>query len=277
MSNRSFHFLPANKQDLLKKVGKFTFKPHALIFDIEDSVPGESKAQARNILESLFTQIPLDDVYVRINEPGSLFLPQDILLVNRYPTLGIVIPKVEDKAELWKLLEAISLENTNRNIIFLVESFRGLKDLPNILSRVNVYGVGLGLEDMLCNMSRPNSKLKILSEHIRLELALVAKAYGCLAIDTISNEFYDLKIIEKECENAQRLGFDAKLSIHPNQVNIINKVLSIDDLSLEWAKSIIELSGGNEQFGYSKINNMLITPPKIRKAKRIIYERKHYD
>ena len=56
-----------------------------------------------------------------------------------------------------------------------------------------------------------------------------AKAFGKVAIDTISLNIHDKDSYKKEVQKSKDLGFDAKLAIHPMQVEAINELYTNRD------------------------------------------------
>ena len=85
---------------------------------------------------------------------------------------------------------------------------------------------------------------------------------GC---KTIFEELFD-----KDCQGSFLLGFDGRFSIHPNQIDIINKIYNVNEDDYEYAQKIISLSKNEKNSGYSVVNGTLMTPPKIAKSKTII-------
>lgn len=264
MNNRSFHFIPANKSHLFNKID--TLKADHIVFDLEDAVPENEKKLSLNNLDILFSKKIRNNFWIRCNDINSLYFENDIRLINKYTNLGVVIPKFNNTLKL----ERTPIMN-GRKIILLLEDFSSLANVCNL--SISPYGIGLGLEDMLAAITLPNDKITKLVEHIKLQFICNVKCLNTIAIDGISSNYNNKKELLNECENSRAIGFDAKFSIHPFQLEPINEAFNIADEDIKWAKHIYEITGFNASFGYTKINNEVITPPKILKAKNILKEK----
>src|SRR5690606_36015062 len=90
---RSFLFVPGNKPSWIEK--SITSRADALILDLEDSVPPDSKAEARGIVASKVEWLAQQKqrVWVRINRSAHLYDFDDILAVVSPFVEGLVISK----------------------------------------------------------------------------------------------------------------------------------------------------------------------------------------
>src|SRR5207245_135687 len=62
--------------------------------------------------------------------------------------------------------------------------------------------------------------------HARVMCAVAAAAAGVDALDTVYTDIADLAGLRRECEDAVAMGFTGKISIHPNQIAVINDVFT---------------------------------------------------
>jgi len=67
---------------------------------------------------------------------------------------------------------------------------------------------------------------------------LAARAYNKLAIDGVHLNVADLDGLEASCIQGKNLGFDGKSLIHPNQVQLCNKVYSPSKDEIEYARRV---------------------------------------
>jgi len=260
---RSFHFIPAHKNHLFSRID--SLNADEVIFDLEDAVPIDKKSIGRKNLLSFLKDNNKSNFWIRCNniESSDFFL--DLELIKQVENIGIVVPKVENS----DFLNHFKFVN-DLKIIILIESFEGYQNIKQIVTSKSIFGIGLGLEDMFSVMTIENTRLKKLTEFLRLNIICFAKANNLVCIDGISNNFSDKEKLINECSEIRNLGFDAKFSIHPFQIEIINESFGIDESQKKWAEKIEKATNLESGFGYVKVDDEIITPPKIIKAKMIL-------
>lgn len=264
--NRSFHFIPADNESYISMLSEL--KADAFIFDLEDAVPAKNKKTARTNLAHFFSQYQRDKpFYIRINEAFSDDFYEDLKLLSSLPKkIGVVLPKTTGSKEL-ELVQKKIVHPVN--IIPLIEDFNSLINIEDIVKNPSVHFIGLGVEDMLTEIPYSNESLSPLIEQIKFTLVKNALANNVLPIDIISTEFKNLNDFEKECFKSRAMGFTAKFSIHPKQINYINTIFPPNQEEVSWAQKILNHEQ-NENEGYKKHEDgVLTTPPKIKKAKNI--------
>ncbi len=261
---RSFQFIPADKRNNIAKIS--ILKADQYILDLEDSVSVENKEIARdNIREFLSKQDNINNLWIRCNSISSEEFNLDSTLFKKFPNLGIVIPKVENEDQLDFLTEISST-----NVIILIESFKGLENISFLASNPRIKGFGLGLEDMLTSFPRSSQDLVGLINGIYNKFIVTVKQYDKFCISGITPNYKNKVDLIEDCQKELSFGFDGKFSIHPSQIESINEFFSFSEKQVKWATRIIELSMKNENIGYSIIEGELVTPPKIKKAKKIL-------
>jgi citrate lyase subunit beta/citryl-CoA lyase len=69
---------------------------------------------------------------------------------------------------------------------------------------------------------------------------LAAREAGVLALDGVHGDVRDLAGLEAECRQAAELGFDGKTLVHPDQVEVANRVWTPDPAAVEQARRVVE-------------------------------------
>ena len=157
---RSLIFVPSNSRRFIDKAK--TLNADIICFDLEDSVPINEKATARQIIiETLKHRTEYKkNVYIRINsfDSGMAFLDLKEIIQNGVD--GIVIPKANDENEVIDITRSISVLEDERGIekerIKLMPSIETAKGVVNAYSiakankRINaiIFGVFDFLYDM---------------------------------------------------------------------------------------------------------------------------------
>ncbi|XWN37467.1 MAG: aldolase/citrate lyase family protein [Balneola sp.] len=266
----SLHFIPSHKEKYFK--GLENMSSSALIFDLEDGVPQDSKDTARDYLIKYRGEIEGLNSFVRISKEAGVYKDSEIEIIKKIAFKGVVIPKVESVNEISLFLELVNDSGRDIMLIILIESFKGLEVLKKICEEFEnkIVGVGLGLEDFLSAV--PMVKIqKNITDFIKLNFISTAKAFNIQCIDTVSLNYNENKeAFREECIDSRNLLFDGRFSIHPTQISIINEVYSPSNDEIAWAHSIVEKVKGNENIGYQKAGRELISPPKVKKAQLIL-------
>lgn len=266
MPNRSFHFVPAHRQTLLEKTSSLV--ADHIIYDLEDGVPNGDKKDARRLLGAHLGGSARDQTWVRCNSATSRFFAEDMAFLRQLPKTGIVLPKFEDVSLIDEINTRYGL--TGRRLIVIVETFSAVQLLPQIAANKSVFGIAIGLEDLFSEFVVPNRQLSEIAKHVRLKVLIASRANGPICIDAISTEYQDLEQLEGECKEIRDLGFDGKFTIHPRQIAVVNRLFSVSEESLTWARRILKKSERHKGVGYTIIDGELITPPKVAKATKIV-------
>ena len=136
---RSFLFAPGHNAKLLGKV--FDAGADAVILDLEDAVPPESKAMARRMVAEAIVDRP---AWVRVNAAGSDECAADLDAIADRAT-GIRIPKVESARDVeW----VASRCPATTPLICAIESARGVLAALEIASAPGVRHLSMGGVDL---------------------------------------------------------------------------------------------------------------------------------
>jgi citrate lyase subunit beta / citryl-CoA lyase len=283
MMFRSLIFIPSNVERFINKAK--VVNADIICFDLEDSVPVNEKAVARQTIMEALTQRTeyKSNVYIRINSFESGLAPLDLNAIIRKGIDGIVVPKVNDKIEFSKLVDLISTLEQKRGIeknsIKLMPSIETAKGVVNAYSiaktvqRVNalVFGVFDFLYDMRLDYDENDG---IEYAYARAKVPVDARAAGVASIDGIWQKVDDIEGLRKDAIIAKRLGYSGKSIIHPNQIETVHKVFVPNRNEIEWAKKVLEaLSEAMEKGvdrGAVKLEGKMIDAVHYKQAKAIL-------
>ncbi len=92
---RSLLYVPASSESMLLKAG--SRGADVLILDLEDGVHPDSKAEGRERVAASLGQTNFggSEVFVRVNRMDSPWGGEDLALVARVRSAGVVLPKVD--------------------------------------------------------------------------------------------------------------------------------------------------------------------------------------
>jgi citrate lyase subunit beta/citryl-CoA lyase len=280
--SRSYLFVPADSERKLEKA--LGTNADALIIDLEDSVTGPKRPEARKITNSFIAGHPDRDLWVRINALDTNDALLDLRAVMPAAPSGIVLPKPEcakDVIRLAGLLDELEQEDElpqgQTSIIPLATerpaALFHLHEYVNATPRLG--GLSWGAEDLSAAVGASSSRDEDGNWLPPYELArslclFAAAAAGVPAIDTVYTKYKDADGLARYASNARRDGFSGMLAIHPAQVDPINNAFMPSNDEIDRAKRIVELFADNPEAGALGIDGEMIDKPHWVQAKRIL-------
>lgn len=275
---RSLIFVPGNNSRFLEKAK--TLSADIVCFDLEDSVPNEEKESARNLIkEALSKRFEYKaEVYVRTNSPASGIIPQDLSRIVQKGIDGIVIPKVNNVAELKKIIKTLaSLEKKRKlkpiEIIPSIESAEGVVNTYHIASSSSrVSALVFGVFDLLNDLGIEYTKQPEGAKYARAKIPIDAKAAGKYVIDAIWQDLNDEDGLKEDCIIGRNLGYVGKSIIHPNQIPAVHEIFYPTQAEIDWAKKVCQayLESTKKNKGATKVEGKMIDEVHFKRAKVLL-------
>jgi citrate lyase subunit beta/citryl-CoA lyase len=275
---RSLIFVPGNNSRFLEKAK--TLLADIVCFDLEDSVPNEEKESARNLIKEALSKRSeyKAEVYVRTNSPASGIIPQDLSKIVQKGIDGIVIPKVNNVAELKKIIKTlVSLEKKRKlkpiEIIPSIESAEGVVNTYHIASSSNrVSTLVFGVFDLLNDLGIEYTKQPEGAKYARAKIPVDARAAGKHVIDAIWQDLNDENGLEEDCIIGRNLGYVGKSVIHPNQIPTVHKIFYPTQAEIAWAKKVCQtyIDSIKKNKGATKVEGKMIDEVHFKRAKTLL-------
>lgn len=275
---RSLIFVPGNNSRFLEKAKNI--QADIICFDLEDSVPDEEKNNARKLIQDALKsrQSYKSSIFVRTNSPKSGKIPDDLKTIIQKGIDGIVIPKVNNVAEIKKIEKNLLLLEKNRKlkpiqIIPSIESAEGVINTYNIAScSKRIQAVVFGVFDLLNDLGIEYSKDSEGGRYSRAKIPVDAKAAGVSAIDAIWQDLKDIKGLEKDCKVGKDLGYAGKSIIHPDQILTTHKVFYPSKKEIQWAEKVYKfyLESTKKGKGATTIDGKMIDEVHFKQAKTVL-------
>ena len=217
MRYRSVLFVPGHEEKKIKKA--YTLNADLIVIDLEATVPKDQKEQAKKIIREC--NVNKDQTYIRINSNSDL----EFVTSERFP--GIFLPFTETKKQLIEIDTLLKKnEKLKTNVIPILESINGLANLEEICSfseRIQI--ISFGSHDLAKSINLKVSEDE--NEILEFRKNIVNKSKNIKKpIDTSYLNFKDLNGFETSCNIVKKLGFGGKACIHPNQIDISNKLFT---------------------------------------------------
>jgi citrate lyase subunit beta/citryl-CoA lyase len=245
-------FVPGNRPERFAKAA--ASGADAVLIDLEDAVPPDAKAAAREALRADFTTLP---VLVRINATGTPWHADDLAAVDRLDLAGIILPKAEAGPALDNLA-------TRHRIVALVESVRGIAQARTLAAHPRVARLAFGSMDYCADLGCAHIREALLVP--RTELAVASRlASRPSPLDGVTAALDDLALAESDARHACDLGFGGKLCVHPRQVAAVLRGMRPSEAELVWARAV-EAAGP----GVSVVGAMMVDAPVRARALHIL-------
>lgn len=236
---RSVLYMPAANSRAMEKAQQLP--ADAIIFDLEDAVAPDSKAEARKLVSAA---LEANDYgarmrILRVNGVDSDWGQDDLRLCSE--TLGgkvdaVLIPKVNSAADLDRVAKALP----DTPLWAMMETPLGMLNAGEIAAHSRLEGMVMGTNDLAKELgSRFRADRLPMQAGLGLCL-LAAKAYGRLILDGVYNAIKDEAGLRAECEQGRDMGFDGKTLIHPAQLDTANDVFAPTADEVELARRQIE-------------------------------------
>lgn len=253
----------------------------AVIFDLEDSVAPEKKAEARDKLRAFFADGAPDgrERIIRINPVESPFFAEDIAAVIACAPDGVLLPKVDEPEDIQvvaDLLAEADVPETLR-IWAMMETPRGILNAAAIAK----YGrtPGARLECFVMGLNDLRKETGVLPDPARtflvpwlMQVVLAARAYGIEVIDSVCNDFSALDVYAAECAQGRAMGFEGKMLIHPAQIDAANLHFGPGEDEIAEARFIVEAFADPASLGLNVINSggRMIERLHLEQAERLL-------
>lgn len=260
---RAYLFVPADRPERFAKAR--ASGADAVIVDLEDAVAPEAKASARDALAAaLDASAPL---VVRINAAGTPWFEDDLELCRHPGVAAVMLPKAEGIDAVCTVVEI-----TYKDVLPIIESARGLREIHSIASVPGVIRLAFGSVDLALDLGIDCAPDGAESELLafRSQVVLASRLAGLAApVDGVSTAIEDLQRLQADTERSRRLGFGAKLCIHPKQLAIVQAVFTPTSERLDWARRVckaFETAGGSAV----AVDSQMVDLPVYRRAQAVL-------
>jgi len=268
MARRSVLFSPGDRPELMRKAP--TTGADVVVFDLEDAVTPERKAEARDSVRGVLADLDAPDVEVcvRVSPAGRGGAADlDVVLDGPGPD-ALVLPKAEDADDVRDLSDLARERDADLPVLALVETAAGILHAEAVAAADPTDALVFGAEDLAADIgaTRTDEGTEVL--HAREHVVLAASAAGVDAIDTVYTDFEDTAGLREETAFARDLGYDGKLAIHPAQVDPINEAFTPDAETIEWAHRVLDAREVADR-GVFAVEGEMIDAPLVARAERV--------
>jgi citrate lyase subunit beta / citryl-CoA lyase len=283
---RSYLFVPADGGSKLDKA--MASGADAVIVDLEDSIAPERKAAARPLAAAFIAEAvkrpQRPRLLVRINGLQTGLADDDLDAVVPARPDAIMLPKAEGGAAVVhadaKLaareaiaglpdghIKIVAIATETAQALFLAGTYRD--------ASARLTGLTWGAEDLSAELgaeANRDADGRFLDPYrLARTLCLAGAANAEIApIDTVYVDFRNDAGLRRECEEARRDGFTAKMAIHPAQVAIINDVFTPKPEAIARAQAIVDAFAAAPGAGAVGIGGVMYDRPHLARATQVL-------
>ncbi|MFC4485951.1 HpcH/HpaI aldolase/citrate lyase family protein [Tepidiphilus baoligensis] len=259
---RSYLFVPGDRPERFDKA--VSSGADTVILDLEDGVSPEHKSIARDAIREWLARG--GKACIRINGVDTEWYEEDCRLLNMASILAALLPKAE---AVFELSDFVNRVPAGMPVIPLIESALGLWKVFELAQVPGVTRLAFGSVDFQLDTGIEDEENGLLYARSRIVLASAAARLES-PVDGVTVAIDDLERLARDVSFARKLGFGAKLCIHPRQVAVVNEGFSPSDEDLQWARLVVDAAARSGGFGAIRLNGKLIDRPVIERAKRML-------
>ena len=242
---RTMMLTPGNRPERLAKATQLDID--AAVFDLEDGVGPEQKAEAREVINQQLATLDFGhrERLVRINAVGTDDYQLDIKAISFANIDAVFVPKVETPDQLAMLDDALTgIEMTlgqdrKLDVVATIETPRGMLNalaIADASERTSALFFGSGDYSAATGAAVTDAALAF----PRSTLVAAASASGLQAIDAAYFvAVKDAEATKRDALLAKDLGFVGKVIFHPNQISVCNEIFSPSATEIERAQKIV--------------------------------------
>jgi citrate lyase subunit beta/citryl-CoA lyase len=282
---RSCHFVPGANEKMLHK--SLATAADSLILDFEDAVAPDRKEAARQTVAEWLRDVDFGrhERTVRMNPLDSPWGLDDLRVTMEFAPDAYVVPKISTLEELTTISSEISKwerqyghpQDSVALILICTETPLSALNIATFPQCERVTALSWGAEDLSAALGaprnrRPDGSYLDIYTHCRNMTLLSAAAGGVQPIDTVYVDFNDSEGLKRECQEAAWMGFTGKITIHPNQIDIVNSYFTPSIEEVDEAQRLVAAFDEAQRQGLMAISfeGKMVDVPHLTRAKKLL-------
>lgn len=248
---RSVLSVPAINAKALAKSA--TLDCDVVLFDLEDSVLPEKKAEARAALVAHFSTLDRSSGREHVIRINPLDGPDGVLdleaVLDCMPD-AVVLPKVDEPQDVLVVADWLAEAGVDDDrdggprLWAMIETAAGLLNIAAIAETGRTHGGRLdclvvGLNDLRMETGIADLPGRPFLAPLLLQVVVAARAFGLDVVDAVFNDFSDADGLAAECRQGRQMGFDGKMLIHPAQIDAANAAYGVPEAEAAEALAVV--------------------------------------
>ncbi len=282
---RAVHFVPGANEKMLNK--SLALEADTLVLDLEDAVTPDNKDAARETVTDWLRQVDFgrQERMVRMNPLDTPWGVADLEVTMQGRPDSYLVPKVRTRDDVLKIHTIISRMEKEygyppgevKLVVLATETPEGLLNIKDFGSCPRVDALSWGAEDLSAaigarrNRAEDGSFLEVF-RYARIMTLLAATAAGVQPLDTVFVDIRDSAGLRQECIEGAWMGFTGKITIHPNQVGIVNEVFTPSAEEVAESRELLAAFEENQKAGKMAFSfkGQMVDVPHLTRARTIL-------
>ncbi len=270
---RSVLYMPGSNPRALEKAK--TLAADGLIFDLEDAVTPDAKAEARDQVCMALKGGGYGgrETIVRVNGLATPWGHADLAAAATSGADAVLIPKVDSADGVRQALAVLDEAGGPKDLPLwaMMETAHGMLRAEEIaVSSPRLTCFVMGTSDLAKELHAAHTPLR-LPMITALGLCMLAgRAHGLTLLDGVHLDLSDEEGYAASCRHGLELGFDGKTLIHPKQIAPANDAFGPSEFEIAQARKIISAheEASAEGKGVVLVDGKLIENLHVEDAKR---------
>ncbi|MGI9384741.1 MAG: HpcH/HpaI aldolase/citrate lyase family protein [Methyloligellaceae bacterium] len=243
---RSGLYMPGSNARALEKAK--TLAADAVIFDLEDAVAPEAKAEARAQACAAVQSggYGRRELVIRVNAMSSDWGEADVAAAAAARPDAILIPKVQAAGDLATVRTMMDAAGAPPDLALwaMMETPLAILNAHDIAAAAPANRYPLTVFVMGTNDLAKETRAELTADRQPVLAWLsgcvaAARAYRLDILDGVYNNFRDEEGLRRECEQGRALGMDGKTLIHPGQIGPCNEIFSPGTEEIDWSRKVL--------------------------------------
>jgi citrate lyase subunit beta / citryl-CoA lyase len=271
---RSVLYMPAANERALEKAKSIPCD--AIIFDLEDAVAPDAKADARERAVVAVTSGEYGNrlLTIRCNGLVTEWGSDDLAAAAAARPAAVVIPKVDSVARLDDVAARLDDKGaTETSVWAMIETPTAIFEVRALAAHPRVGVLVIGTNDLARELHAPLGVAgrSNLTPYLATAV-LAARESSKLIVDGVFNDVRDADGFAAECRQGAEMGFDGKTLIHPSQVEPANAAWTPSAADVEWSSRVIEAfaTAEAEGRGVATVDGRMIEALHVDNARRTL-------
>jgi citrate lyase subunit beta/citryl-CoA lyase len=213
-----------------------------ITLNLEDAIAPSRKSEALYNIALFLSHMKKSNSFIIVrtnplNEGGA----EEIAFLNDFAFDAVRVAKVKNQTEIAQILTLLSKD---KELHISLETKEAFENLSRLRIDERLTTANLGILDLLTSLGLPQSIVTLNNptiDYILSKFLVDAKTAGIHPISFMFQEYNDTDAFKAWCEHEKMMGFESKACMGPKQVQIANKVFSINKYELERARHIKEV------------------------------------
>jgi citrate lyase beta subunit len=158
-------------------------------------------------------------------------------------------------------------------LLVMIETARGVLNVGQIVQAgPRLEALVFGAEDLASDIGAKRTRAGWEVFYARSAVVTAAAAYRLQAIDMVFVNLHDPTGLEEECRFARQLGFAGKTAVHPDQLEVINRVFAPSPEEIEQALRLMQAFEAHQAAGTGvfELDGKMVDLPMMRAAAQVL-------